>query len=320
MAELVRRTVREELAGRFILTHPMTVRDGLRAGRIRDAGATTPSRLAGLALELDATRFLSVTLHQAVEGAIPIITLSAQSFEAGENRLSWAGFRSASGLDERKMLGLGVIENLDDLARRTTRRLMEDFLKPETGRTGRIKVPTPKEGTYLRSMLNTRTMSKMAVLPFDSVVNRQPQAAAEMATAALMAVLHRKGAPLTHPGIVDETLRRRYEQRYGGLDELSRAALKIGGGARWFITGTVETLEMKGGIEPVPWIALGVRVVDVETGQIFWIGGLERTGEEEENVFGLDRVHSPGELLDGMLDGISAAFLRTVEVERDGSK
>ncbi len=317
---VVEQAVRQELAGRFILTHPKLVRDGLRAGRIRDAGATTPSRLAGLALELEVETFLSITIHQAVDGPVPDITISGQSFVAGENRLRWAGFRSASGLDGRRMLGRGVIGDLNELARLTARRLIDDFLRPEANLSGRITVTAPVRGTFRRSLINTSATSRMAVLPFDSVVTRGSTTAAEMATAALLAVLHRNGVPLTHPGMVDDTLRLRYEHRHGGLDELSRAALKIGGGADWFVTGTVETLEMKGGIEPVPWIGLGVRLVEVDSGQIFWIGGLERTGQEEENVFGLDRVHSPGKLLDGMLEAISSAVLRTLEVERDPSK
>ncbi len=316
----VEQAVRRELSGHFVITDPGKVRDGLRAGRIRDAGATTPSRLAGLALELEAEVFLSITIHQAVEGPVPDIALSGQSFTAGENILNWAGFRSASGLESRRILGRGAIDNLDDLAQRTASRLIGDFLRPKSNISGRIKVPVPVKGTYRRSMINTSTMDRMAVLPFDSVVARGSTTAADMATAALLAVLHRKGVSLTHPGTVDETLRRRYEHRHGGLDELSRAALKIGGGARWFITGTVEILEMKGGIEPVPWIGLGVRVVDVDSGQIFWIGGLERTGQEGENLFGVNRVHSPGKLMDGMLDAISTTFLHKVEVEREPSK
>ncbi len=320
LAAAVEQTVREELAGRYVLARGENVRNGLRAGRIRDAGATTPVRLAKLARNLEADTFLSITIHRAAAGPVPDITLSGQSFEAGKNTLGWAGFRSASGLDGRKMLGRGVIEDLNELTRRTARRLIGDFLRPDANLSDRITVPTPVEGTFRRGLINTSTMSRMAVLPFDSEVTRKPQVAAEIATAAILAVLHRKGVPLTHPGTVDETLRRRYQQRYGGLDDLSRAALLLAGGATRFITGTVEIFELKGGIEPVPWIALGARVVDVESGQVLWIGGLERTGREGENIFGVHRVHSPGVLLDGMLNAVSAAFLSTIEVKRDPSK
>lgn len=320
LIEAVEAVVREQLAGRYLLTHPTLVRDGLRAGRIRDAGATTPARLAGLAADLEADRFLSITVHRAVAGPVPDIILSGNSFKARSNLLEWAGFRSASGLDGRKMLGRGVIQDLDILTRKTARTLIDDFLLPAANRTGRVGAPIVVDGEFRRGMINPTTMSPLAVLPFDAVVPRQPQIVAEIATAAMLAVLHRHGVPLTHPGAADDILRGRFRLRYGGLDDLTRAALFIGPGATRFITGTVEVFEMKGGIEPVPWIALGVRVVEVESGQIFWIGGVERTGQEEENVFGADRVHSPGALLDGMLDAIGATLLRKVEVERDGSK
>jgi hypothetical protein len=63
------------------------------------------------------------------------------------------------------------------------------------------------------------------------------------------------------------------------------------------------------GTEPDPSVALALRVLDVETGRILWMGGDERSGWDQIGLFRLGRIYTRGELARRMTEKLIAQLL-----------
>jgi len=115
---------------------------------------------------------------------------------------------------------------------------------------------------------------------------------------------------LVHPGQITGILRRRGVMLLGELDTLTRAAVGAGGRADRILTGTVEIYDMLvGGLLPNPQVAFSARLLDVESGQILWISGMDRKGWDREKLFGKNRIYAPGALAEQMMQSLVAGFL-----------
>ena len=267
-----------------------TLRDALRRRRIRVLDDAVPEELAAVAAAVGADRLLSITLHQAEMRDTPRLALSARAYDGAGGELLWSGFAAASGLDHRTVLGLGVVSDLGELGRRTAGRLCADFLAAAGGTGGgrpAHRLAPPAAG-----------LGRVAVLPFGSVTSAAGTNAAETATEITRSVLWRHGAELVSPSRVAAVLRQRRLNAWGGVDDATRTAVAAATGARWIVTGGVETYEVGGGGggEPEPRVALALRLIDADSGRIAWMGGREKSGWDGSGPFRLGRVYSRGEL------------------------
>ena len=311
LAELVEATLARELAAHATLAATSEARPVLRALRIRDASDEPPDRLAALADRLEADWFFLVTLHEAQtgrpprrddgelgralaeEGAgdTPQITLSARIVQRGSEELWWAGFSAATGRDREGLFGRGEVEFLDELAREVAGELVRKAAGPPAER------PRPRlQHRWQGYSRISQPPARVAVIPMDSVAELEAGAAAEVATAALLAALSDYGYRALLPGLV-RTIRQGSGQVIPGAaaraewEALARAA-----GAAWVATGTVETYRRGYGRDPRPWVAFSVRLLDTASGRIDAIGGLERTGPESAAAFDRGRIYSSAEL------------------------
>jgi hypothetical protein len=310
MAERVQETLRAQLSSVHPLADPMEVRDAMRRLRVRNARDTAPSKLVRLGEELGVDWFFTATLHRTGAGAVPLVTLSAQVFDAAGFELTWAGFEASSGLDNRRLLGRGIIRESETLAERVASRLASDFLLGGgSGAAGAKKRLKPARDGFLREPLSTEELGAVAVVPFDAVTEQEGAVNAEIVTNLALAVLHREGVRLVRPALVNETLRRRGVLYLGELDELARGALRIAARAEAIVTGTVETYDTPGGLEPDPWVSFFGRLIDVDTGQILWINGMERRGRDSQGVFLTGRIYSAGRLAEQMMQALIAGVL-----------
>jgi hypothetical protein len=100
------------------------------------------------------------------------------------------------------------------------------------------------------------------------------------------------------------------------MDELARGAVKIAARADRILTGTVEIYDRQGGREPEPWVSYFARLIDVETGQILWINGLENTGWDNQQAFLTNRLYSAGRLAEEMMHSLIAGLLAPGEKRR----
>jgi len=335
LATAVQETLRGELAGRHSLVDRLRLRDALRRLRLRDMSQVSPGILHQLAEDISVDWFFGATLHMATETElsratqtfigvasepVPQIILSARVFRnvtsgqgdpgdpgspgGDKTDFEWAGFVSASGLDRRRVLGLGVVEDPEILARETARRLMAAFLEPSS-----LDAPSPDRGGFLREALSVEELGSVAVLPFEGVSDRDANVAADTVTQLALSVLHENGVRLVVPGQVNQILRRRGILLRGEVDSLTRLALREDG-VDFILTGTVEKWEVRRrGTEPEPRVSFGARLLDAATGQILWMNGQDREGWDGLNLFGTRRTHSKGRLAQQMMRSLVAGFL-----------
>ncbi len=324
IARAVEGALRTALAERHALVEPERLRDGQRRLRLRDTSQAAPESLVRLGELAGAEWLFAATLHQAVSGRasrasrayvtgrasgpVPQIILSARAvhLSAEVAELGWAGFEAASGLDERRLLGLGVVGELEALAEEMTLRLVETFERDVSQGTawagGR-----PARGGYLRRPIDAG--ATVAVVPFHSVTERDATLAGETVTELAHAVLYRSGAHLVLPGLVSEVLRQRGSLLRGEIDAQTRRELQRGG-AELILTGTVEAWELLGNVtEPEPHVGFSARLLDAESGAILWWNGQDRRGWDRSRALGLGRVHAAGALAEEVMASLVASFM-----------
>ncbi len=322
IAAVVEEALRQTLAGRHELVDPGRLRDAQRRLRLRDTSQASPAALARLGQLAGAGWLFSATLHEASDnrasraarafsgavsaGGVPQIVLSARVVSlpaGGEPALGWAGFEAASGLDQRRLLGLGVVTEPELLARDAARRLAGAF---EQDRNTPRTPPRPTHGGYLRRPIDTG--GTVAVVPFHSVTERDATVAGETVTELALAVLHDAGIEVTLPGAVNEVLRQRGTLLRGEVDAEVRADLKQRG-ADLIMTGAVEAWEVRGRGEPEPRVGLSARLLDAGSGAILWWNGEDRRGWDRSRALGLGRVYASGALAEEVMSSLVASAL-----------
>lgn len=321
LAVVVEETLRDALSGKWELVEPSKLRDAQRRLRLRDTGTAAPADLAALGKEAGAQWLFSATLHQAsrrettratraftgeraAAGPMPQITLSARVLLLnGGAELGWAGFASASGLDHRRLLGLGVTSDAEELARAVARELAESFLEGAPGRA----VDAAPDG-FLRASLTAADLGTVAVVPFLGASERDAVTAGEAVTELARAVLHERGVRQVVPGLVHAVLRGLGTRHLGEIGPEARERLHAAG-VSTILTGIVEGWEVRGATEPEPRVAFGARLVDAETGSILWMNGEERSGWKPAGAFGTGRVYARGRLAEDIMRSLVADFL-----------
>ncbi len=276
-------------------------RDALRRRRVRNVEDTAPEALSAVAGELAADLLVSATLHDAERRGLPRLALSARAYGGKDGSLVWSGFVSGSGLDDRRLLGLGVITELEALVPG----LVDDLLNRDLHAV--LDPPADAENAPSAET----PLGSVAVVPFTSITEQRQYATAETATEATRAVLYRHGVPITSPGCAAAVIRRLQGGRWGGIDVEARLALKSECGADSVITGSLELYEVDGTLrEPEPRVAIGVRLVDAASGRILWTSGGERGGWDHGGPFRLRRIHARGELTERMLERMTRDLLK----------
>lgn len=303
LVEVVEATVRREIGTAHRLVDPDTLRDSLRRGRIRVVDDASVEALQGLAVDTGAAWALSMTLHQRVRQDPPRLALSGRAWSLSSGELVWAGFEAASGLDDRRLLGFGLVHEMDRLATRAAERLTADLLSAGAARDGASPRPAARAAG----------LGRIAVVPLGSLTETAGTNAAETATAILRAELFRHGAEMAAAGCVADVLRRQHRLVWGGVPAELRRSLGEECGARTVITGQVERYETGGpALEPEPRVALALRLIDAADGRIAWLDALERSGWDGAAVFGLGRIHTRGALAERMTETLLRRLLSDV--------
>ena len=288
------------------LTEVVGLRDSLRRMRIREATTATSEKLLQLSRILGTDWLVSTTLHELVREPIPQITLSAQIFRPETTTLDWSGFVSMTGLDRQTWLGLGEVDSLDELLRRAIGELFADFASGPSG-SPKKRLPHSKHG-FLREPVPPSTSGAVAVIPFDSIVDRDALRVAELQTRAWIAALDRGGFRVVRPGAVHQVMRERGQLLLGEVDRSTALELATRLGVEWVLTGTVETYKTGSGLLPDPWVAIGARLIHSDSGRIFWSDGRERQGSDSQTLFQQGRIYSAADLSLEMVHSMIAGF------------
>lgn len=302
-AAVLENALRIELANLGDLVGATQARDSLRRLRLRNGDQATPADIRRLRDELSADWLVAATLHDAERLQVPRVTVSARVYDSRSGELIWAGFQGSSGLDRRKLLGFGVIEELEVLVPVVVGRLMSSLLErrgePGSVAQQRRKVKAGGGGP-----------GRLAIVPFSGVTSRRALASAETATEAARAAILEAGLELCPRYCVDEVMRVLRTNAWGGVDTEVRQALRDSCGAAVVLTGAVERYDVGGGeLEPEPHVTVALRLLDAETGHIVWTDALERRGWGRQGLLRLGRIHSRGELTEKMLRTMTARLI-----------
>jgi TolB-like protein len=278
------------------------LRDALRSRRIRSVDAAPPEELRALAAELGADRLVTAVVHLAEREVCPRLAVSVRSYDAATGEVSWAGFEAGSGLDGRRFLGLGVIEELEVLAAEVAGRILAGLAGPAGLDGGGASGVRPAAAAH----------AALAIVPLSGLAETDATRAAETVTEALRASLQDAGFRVLSPNRVADALHsisgRTRAFAWGALDVPVREALAEAG-AELLLTGSVEAWETAGdGLEPEPVVAVALRAVDARTGRIVWTGALDRRGWDGQGLFRLGRIHDHGTLAARIVARLTAAL------------
>ena len=294
-AAAIDEALRGEMGRLGRLVGPVETRDALRRLRIRNGDRVAPLLLRQLGVELGAGWLASATLHEADRSLVPGLTLSIRLYSSDTGELVFSGFRGESGLDRRKLLGLGVIAAVEDLAPLVAREVLRELPQAADG-AGAARPREPR-----RSRLGT-----VAVVPFTGSTEFQPTLSAEAVTEAAHARLFADGVPVVSPNRLYDVLRRLQAGLWGGVTSPTRAALERTASADTILTGTVEAWDLGGGeAEPEPQVAVALRLLEASTGRILWTGAAERRGWDRKGLFRRGRIHSRGALTARVIEDLT---------------
>jgi TolB-like protein len=291
-----------ELSKYGSLVGPERTRDALRRLRIRSGDRAAPALLRLLGEELGADWLVSVSLHDTERRVVPRLTMSIRIYSSATGELMWMDFRGGSGIDRRKVLGLGTIDELERLIPFFVRDLLEEL--PTSAAT-----TAPARAQDRRKAQSN--LGRVAVVPFAGSTKQRPTLNAETVTEAIRAQLYGSGVDLVSPNLAYEILRQQQSGRWDGVTAASWTALHTDAGADTILTGEVETYELGGSaFEPRPRVAFAIRLLDASTGRILWTGALERSGWDGQGLLGLGRVYSRGALTERMTEILARSLER----------
>jgi len=306
---------RQALSAVAFLKDPAVVRDAMRRLRARNVRDISPAQLETLFAELQAEWLFAPTLHEASEGLVPTVILSAQVFRAGEEDVTWAGFRSTSGLERRRVLGRGIEVDLEPVLQRAVNDLVQDYAREALirGAAGCRLTRKAHAPGFRRESLDPAQLGRVAVIPFDASTGARGAVNAEMLTALAMAELYRHGVRVALPTMVSETLRRRRNMIPGELGPEARLALFNTHDVDQIFTGMIEVFDSQGGIEPKPAVEFGARLLAAENGKILWMDGLFEDGWTRKRLFLTRRTFAGGRLAESMMHAIVTGALIPVD-------
>jgi len=287
-SEVVGRTLFAELGQRGRMVGPKETRNALRRLRVRNGDRAAPALLRLLGEELGADWLVSASVHDAERRLVPRLSLSVRVYSSTTGELVWAGFKGSSGLDDRKLLGRGVIPSLEQLVGVAVPALLVN--RPLSGEG------SGAPGGDLPRAFGSR-LGTVALVPFQATVARRGTLHAETVTEATRARLVTHGVALVSPNLSHEILRRRQGGVWGGVTAEAREGLRSLAGADTILTGAVEHYEVGGSeFEPEPRVAVAMRLLDAVSGRIIWTGSSEREGWDAQGLFRLGRIYSRGAL------------------------
>jgi TolB-like protein len=293
---------------KLIDTTPL--RDEMRRLRLRQVNLGNPELLAALGDRLAVSWLLTVTLHEVVRTPVAQLAISAELFVPGATELSWNGFAAGTSRDGVHWLGRGLGDDIFDLTETLVAKLFESLLAGAEYRSTKLRFGKAKGG-FSSFGAQPQPGQTIAIIPFDSVSDFNPNLAAEVVTSATLATLQERGFRVLFPGQVRKDLASQGRLLLGEIDGEGWRALHDQSHVDWILTGTLETYKEGVGIAPNPWVAFSARLIDAETGQIVWSNGLERQGTDSRRLFDRSRIWSSGQMTHEMTRSLIADLADT---------
>ncbi|MCM2357201.1 MAG: CsgG/HfaB family protein [Geobacteraceae bacterium] len=135
---------------------------------------------------------------------------------------------------------------------------------------------------------------KMAILPFDNMSKTQGAGKA-LENIMMIELLSRTPLTVVDPGEVSAALS---QERVRMTTTIKREAVRNLGknmGVNFLMVGAIHEYDFQsftGVSGAIPVIAITMRLIDTNSGDIVWAGNATRRGNDRETVFGIGRIQS----------------------------
>ena len=216
----------------------------------------------------------------------PEIGLSLRILDLENMTLVSAASVGLTGADFTRALGLGRITSSEELADLAMQRAIDALL------------PLPD---YNEPRLSFRGCFQVALIPFDNYSNTPN--AGDIVTNIVLSRLLSQGYFVVEPGFVRELGLTLEVVNRGGVDYGSARSILASFGACRVVTGSVEKFDTARGtpIQTVPRVALGIRVMSPEDGNLYMMEELQGEGDDGEGMFQSGRTHALVTLVNSVL-------------------
>jgi TolB-like protein len=279
--------VEAERVEALLVEHRIRYTDSLSADESRMIQAATGAQhvIAGL-------------LFEFVRGKTPHIAMGLRVLDAGSGTREQSVVVSLRGEDSRGWLGLGAIEDAEELGHKVVERLLTAF--------GPQGAPLPKPGhapSELRDIDDDRPvrakraqatpeLGRLAVMPF---VNRstRPEAGVQFGEILANEWFHETGVEVVEASELRAAMVREKIRYMHDLDLRALAAIARAAGVRYFALGSVdqygEEEQLVDGRFPV--IEASIRLLDAQTGLVVASAAQRIRGDHHRQPlgFGLER-------------------------------
>jgi len=160
----------------------------------------------------------------------------------------------------------------------------------------------------------------MAILPFDNLSSTQG-AGKTIENLVLIEFLKRSTLKVIDPGEVSAILSKERIRLATSIPKETIRTLGTGLGAGLLMMGTVHQYEMltasgAGGSGTIPTVAVTVRIIDAESGDIVWATTVTRRGNDREIVFGIGKIQSLNQLAEETAMELAQAFADSINKEK----
>jgi len=174
---------------------------------------------------------------------------------------------------------------------------------------------SPRPTIYVKNKLLIKKGEKIAILPFTNLTDT-PGAGEKLSNLFLVEILRRGRISVVDPGIVESFLSK---ERIRLLDRLPPQSIeKIGSSleVRYIVVGTVlEYHSLRVGKYEIPYIALTLRVIDTEKGEIVFAASHTLSGRDRETIFGIGRITSLEKLSKIMAEEIASSLSKVIKLK-----
>ncbi|SYZ72628.1 hypothetical protein TRIP_C20743 [Candidatus Zixiibacteriota bacterium] len=263
------------------LADPDSLSLELRKYRIRSTAAIGQDDALKLANALRVEYIMLGSINVYAPGGVPEAGLSMRVVRPSDMAVIWAVSVAASGRDYTKMLGLGEVTSIEELAQRLVEKALSGL------------VPALKTGDN-RTKEN-ETGKRHALVMFDNLSDNN--FAGDIITMMAVSDLIENRIATLEPGAAIELFRQNGEYPRGEIDKSLLLKLNEKFGVARVITGSVDLLRPSGGTEAgTPEVELGGRYLDAATGKVLGAVEIDRRGTDSETIFKLGITYSLGQL------------------------
>jgi len=254
----------------------------LRNNRIRDTGRLSQKQIALIASDTGARLILLGSIEYFEESPKPQVGFSMRLLDATTGDILWADSRYAIGDASLRILGLGQIDRIDELAKRELHQTVA-AMATHHALFDLSAVRHSAAGVMIIPLVNYTTTATVNYVISD----------------IFLTLISHRGYRVIEPGMVEHELRSRAVLPYGEIESESLHALASRLDAEYCVTGSInqyEAVSVQEGVI-VPAIEIFARILEASSGKILWAGRIQRTGNDYATVLGIGTVLSPGRLL-----------------------